>query len=250
MKSPVSDFSIQEDPFFAEDLRQMAKAVNYRRWQFSLVSPFVRGKVVEVGGGIGNFTADLAGVADSVVSIEPNQYCFRQLAERTQSLRNVTALNVTAESLLAELPPGYLADSLVCMNVLEHIQDDRAALQTFNRLLEPGGTMALLVPAVAGAFGEIDQRLGHYRRYSRKGLAALIADAGFEVAKVRYFNFPGLWAWWWNARVSRRSHQSDAQIHFFDSFLVPIVSRLEHVLPVPIGQSLLAVGSKPKNFSA
>jgi SAM-dependent methyltransferase len=246
MKSPASDFSIQEDPFFAEDLRQMAKAVNYQAWQFSFVSPFVRGKVLEVGGGIGNFTVNLAGVADSVVSIEPNQFCFRQLADRTRSLPNVTALNVTAESLLADLPPGYLADSLVCMNVLEHIQDDRAALATFNRLLKPGGTLALLVPAGPGAFGEIDRRLGHYRRYSRKGLAALMVDTGFEVEQVRYFNFPGLLAWWWNARVSRRSHQSDAQIHFFDTFLVPVISRLERLLPVLIGQSLLAVGAKSK----
>lgn len=227
----------------------MAKAVNYRRWQFSQVSPYVRGKVLEIGGGIGNFTVDLAGVAESVVSIEPNQYCFGQLTERTRALRNVTALNVTAEALLANLPPGYLADSLVCMNVLEHIQDDRASVQTFARLLRPGGTMAILVPAVPGAFGEIDQRLGHYRRYSRKGLAALIAAAGFEVTKIRYFNFVGLWAWWWNARCARRSNQSDAQIRFFDTYFVPVLSRMESVLPVPIGQSLLVVGTKARNLS-
>jgi SAM-dependent methyltransferase len=249
MKSPASEFSIEEDPFFAEDLRQMAKAVNYRRWQFNMVAPFVRGKVLEVGGGIGNFTVDLAGVAESLMSIEPNQYCFGQLTERTKALRNVTVLNVTAEALLANLPPGYLADSLVCMNVLEHIQDDRASVQTFARLLKPGGTVAILVPAVPSAFGEIDQRLGHYRRYSRKGLANLIAESGFEVTKVCYFNFVGLWAWWWNARFARRSNQSDAQIRFFDTYLVPILSRIESVLPVPIGQSLLVTGTKARNSS-
>jgi len=244
MKSPASEFSIEEDPFFAEDLRQMAKAVNYRRWQFDQVASFVKGKLLEVGGGIGNFTPDLAGVAESVISIEPNQFCFGQLTERIKEFRNVTALNFTSEALLDNLPPGYQADSLVCMNVLEHIQDDRASVQTFARLLRTGGTMAILVPAVPAAFGEIDQRLGHYRRYSRKGLATLVAECGFNVTKVRYFNFVGLWGWWWNARFSKRANQSDAQIRFFDTYLVPVLSRLEKVLPVPIGQSLLAVGTK------
>src|SRR5579863_1819000 len=79
-------FEIAEDPFFAQDLAQMAKAVNYRRWQFRLIAPYLTGKVLEIGGGIGNFTADLAGAADSVISLEPNEYCHRQLVEKTKAI--------------------------------------------------------------------------------------------------------------------------------------------------------------------
>lgn len=244
MNGPASQFSVEEDPFFAEDLRQMAKAVNYRRWQFKMISPYVRGRVLEVGGGIGNFTADLARAAEMVVSIEPNLHCYNQLVEKTGALANVTALNVAAESLSARLPPDFRADTVVCMNVLEHIRDDVSAVGNFTRLLKPGGKLVLLVPAVPAAFGFIDERLGHFRRYSKRGLKALLIKAGFVPEKIRFFNFVGLWAWWWNARFARREKQSDAQIYFFDRFLVPLLSFLERILPPPIGQSLLAAGRK------
>jgi SAM-dependent methyltransferase len=248
MTGPTSQFSVEADPFFAEDLRQMARAVNYRRWQFNMIAPYVRGRVLEVGGGIGNFTADLARAAESVVSIEPNQHCYNQLVEKTRALPNVTALNVSAESLSGHLPPEFGADTVVCMNVLEHIQDDVAAVGAFTRLLKPGGRLVLLVPAVSAAFGFIDEQLGHFRRYSRRGLKALLIEAGFAPEKIRFFNFIGLWAWWWNARFARREKQSDAQIYFFDRFLVPPLSFIERILPVPTGQSLLAVGRKlPSN---
>ncbi len=244
MNVPTSQFPVEEDPFFAEDLRQMAKAVNYRRWQFEMISPHVKGKVLEVGGGIGNFTAVLAGIAESVVSIEPNFSCYNQLVKRVESLPNVTTLNIAAESLDQHMPPDYQADTLVCMNVLEHIEQDGSALRTFVRLLRTGGKLILLVPAVPAVFGRIDQRLGHYRRYSRIGLKSVMAEAGLAPERIRYFNFVGLWGWWWNTKFAPREKQSDAQIRFFDRFLVPWLSVAERIVPVPVGQSLLAVGKK------
>ncbi|HEY1718994.1 MAG TPA: methyltransferase domain-containing protein [Verrucomicrobiae bacterium] len=237
---------MEEDPFFAEDLRQMAKAPNYRRWQFSMISPYVKGKVLEVGGGIGNFTADLAGIAESVVSIEPNFSCYSQLVKRVESLPNVTTLNIAAESLHQHMPPDYQADTLICMNVLEHIQQDASALRIFVRLLKTGGKLILLVPAAPAVFGRIDQRLGHYRRYSKNGLKSVLIESGLDPETIRYFNFVGLCGWWWNAKFAPREKQSDAQIHFFDRFLVPWLSVAERILPAPIGQSLLAVGKKLK----
>src|SRR5436309_333045 len=120
--------NIEEDPFFAQDLEQMARAVNYQRWQFNMVGPYLKGKVLEVGGGIGNFTPQIAGCAESVVSLEPNAFCYRQLVEKARSLRNATVYNITAEALDQKVPPDYLADTVVCMNVLEHLQDDAVAV--------------------------------------------------------------------------------------------------------------------------
>ncbi|MDE1975440.1 MAG: methyltransferase domain-containing protein, partial [Patescibacteria group bacterium] len=212
--------SVHENSFFADDLHQMANAVNYRRWQLDLISPYIHGKVLEIGGGIGNFTADLAGLAESVVSIEPNMYCYSQLTEKVSSLTNVTALNIDAESLANSLPKGFFADTVVCMNVLEHIQDDVSAVGYFTRLLRTGGRIIILVPAVPAAFGVIDERLGHFRRYSKHRLTTLLTSSGFTLEKIKFFNLIGLLGWWWNARVSRRKNQSDIQIRFFDRFLV------------------------------
>ncbi len=222
----------------------MAKAANYRRWQFQMISPYLNRKVLEVGGGIGNFTLDLAQVADSVVSIEPNSYCYAQLAEKTRGKPNVKVYNITAEALDRFMGADYQADTVVCMNVLEHLENDELAVNTFSKRLKPGGLLVLLIPAVPWLFGEIDQRLGHYRRYSKRSARALMRKTGMTLVKLRYFNFIGVWGWLWNARVAKSKTQSDGQIHFFDNYIVPWESRLEAMVPPPIGQSLLVVARK------
>ncbi|HEX3798764.1 MAG TPA: class I SAM-dependent methyltransferase [Verrucomicrobiae bacterium] len=240
----TNEFTIEADPFFAQDLRQMAKAVNYRQWQFKMISPYLGRKVLEVGGGIGNFTPDLARVADSVVSVEPNNYCYAQLAEKTRGMPNVKVYNITAESLDRFMGADYQADTVVCMNVLEHLEDDELAVNTFSKRLAPGGLLVLLIPAVPWLFGEIDRRLGHYRRYSKGSAAALMRKTGMTMVRMRYFNFIGVWGWLWNARVAKSLTQSDGQIHFFDNYIVPWESRLEKVIAPPVGQSLLVVARK------
>jgi len=130
------------------------------------------------------------------------------------------------------------------MNVLEHIQNDQAAVADFVSRLKPDGSLIILVPAVPSVFGRIDERLGHYRRYSKAGLHSLLTQSGLMVEKLRFFNFVGLLGWWWNTKVAKREKQSDTQILFFDRFLVPWLSAIEKLLAPPIGQSLLAVGRK------
>ena len=240
------DFSIEEDPFFAQDLQQMAKAGHYRRWQFQMIAPYIQGRVLEIGGGIGNFTPELARVADSVVSIEPNAYCHAQLLAKTKSLTNVTVYNITAEVLDKQIAADYQADTAVCMNVLEHIKDDESAVNAFSRRLRVGGLLVLLIPAGPWLFGEIDRRLGHFRRYSKSSARELLQKTGLATVRLRYFNFIGVWGWWWNARVAKSLTQSDAQIRVFDNYIVPWQSRLEAILPPPIGQSLLVVARKEK----
>jgi SAM-dependent methyltransferase len=235
-------YPVEIDPFFAEDLRQMERAVNYQRWQLEMVARFLNGRVLEVGGGIGNFTPQLATVAGEVVSLEPNEYCFRQLAEKTRGLGNVSALQATVESMESVLPAGDKFDAVVLMNVLEHIQDDHAVLAALMRRLKPGGRMVVLVPAGPWAFGRTDERLGHYRRYDKRSARELFSRLGLGMEFLRYYNFIGIWGWWWNARFAGRENQSDAQIRFFDKFLVPVISRVEKFLRPPVGQSILMVG--------
>ena len=146
-----------------------------------------------------------------------------------------------AFSELARLQP----DSCVCLNVLEHIEDDAAALRRFASILVPRGAIMLLVPAFPALFGPIDQNLGHYRRYTRASIARLTRAAGLELKKVRYMNTAGFFGWWVNARILRREAQSEKQIQVFDRYVVPVMSRLEELLPPPFGQSLFAVLKKP-----
>jgi SAM-dependent methyltransferase len=230
-------FSIEEDPFFVQDLVQMSRAENYRRWQFQMIAPYVSGKVLEVGGGIGNFTQELATVADSVISIEPNTYCFGRLAEKVAGNPKIRACNTTVEAL-AE---NEQVDTVVMMNVLEHIKDDGAVLDKLRQRLKPGGRVVLLVPAAPWAFGKLDERLGHYRRYSKQSARILMDSLKLRIETMRYYNFVGLWGWWYNARIGHKESQNDAQIRLFDRYFVPCLRRIERWLHPPVGQTLLVV---------
>lgn len=243
MQNAAIQPEIEIDPFFAADLRQMQQAKHYQRWQVRLIAPYLGRRVLEVGGGIGTFTTELARRAESVVTLEPNAFCFAQLKERTASLAHVQALDVPVESLEAVLPHDWRADSIVCMNVLEHIEDDVAALRSFVRRLAPGGLIIITVPAGAWAYGEIDRRLGHYRRYDKSTLRSAFERAGLQVQHLRYFNSIGIWAWWWNAKCGGLRAQSDFQIKVFDRGIVPWLSWCERHISPPVGQSLLAVGT-------
>ncbi len=132
-------------------------------------------------------------------------------------------------------------DSVVMLNVLEHVSDDARALRHIHDVLPPGGRLILLVPAFRSLYGPIDANLGHYRRYTKRSLRSLAEDQGFRVQTLRYFNSVGFLGWWVNAKISRKTEQSETQIKFFDCRIVPLLSRLEAVIPPPVGQSLFAV---------
>jgi SAM-dependent methyltransferase len=236
----VPDITV--DPFYERDLQQMASATNYLRWQLDLIKPYVRGHVLEVGAGIGTFTRRLAPLASRLTALEPNRYCFDRITRETAHLSNVTCLQLTAEEFHARDPAGATTvDTVVCTNVLEHIKDDAAILRELRGIIAPTGHLALQIPATPAAFGEIDRRLGHYRRYTKRGVRELLRATGWRLIYARYFNLIGLLGWLWNTRVSIKHEQSDRQIWLFDRVLVPLMSRLEALVPLPVGQCLVAI---------
>lgn len=240
---PPSPQDISIDPFYERDLQQMASATNYLDWQFGMVRQHLGGRVLEVGAGIGTFTRRMASVTEHVTALEPNRYCFERLTRETSQLPNVTRHELPVEEFHATVARGRIFDTIVCMNVLEHIRDDTAVLREFRSLIAPGGRLVLLIPAIPLAFGEIDRRLGHYRRYTKRSVRQLFAATGWRGVQLRYFNVVGLLGWIWNTKVLVKHEQSDRQIRLFDRAIVPVMSRLESALPVPVGQSLLAVGA-------
>jgi hypothetical protein len=108
-------------------------------------------------------------------------------------------------------------------------------------VLPSGGTAVLIVPAFNALYGPIDERLGHYRRYSKRSFVQVARKAGFEPRILRYINSIGFFGWWFNAKVLKRTEQSAAQIRIFDAMVVPLLSRVERRLEPPVGQSIFAV---------
>jgi hypothetical protein len=138
----------------------------------------------------------------------------------------------------------YNLDSIVMLNVLEHVSDDALALRHMNAVLPHGGKVVLIVPAFESLYGPIDANLGHHRRYSKRSFRTLVERQGFQVRTLRYMNSVGFFGWWVNAKIFKKTQQSESQIAFFDSKVVPILSRLESTFEPPLGQSLFAVLEK------
>jgi SAM-dependent methyltransferase len=222
----------------------MTRAKNYFAWQSRLVVRELGPRIIEVGCGIGNFTGLLLD-RELVVAVDREEACVQTLCERYPGHRNLHALTCDAGTDAFRNLARFRPDSVVCVNVLEHIEDHAAALRAMGEILVPGGVIVLLVPAFEVLYGPIDRNLGHYRRYRRSSLTSLAEAAGLAVQKLHYVNAAGFFGWWVNARVLKRQTQSDGQIAFFDRWMVPVFSALESAVPPPLGQSLLAVLRRP-----
>jgi SAM-dependent methyltransferase len=161
---------------------------------------------------------------------------LRQLATDRPYLE-VTLTDVTRGVSFPRIPGGF--DTVVCLNVIEHVDDDRGALENIRAVLADGGKAIVLVPQDPRMFGTLDEVLGHKRRYTEESLRAVAADAGFEVAELLRFNRVGTPAWWLNGKVLRRRHFGLAQIAALN-LLTPIFRRVDALLPFP-PLSLIAV---------
>ncbi len=222
----------------------MTKARNYLAWQGRLVTGELGRRVVEVGCGVGNFTGMLLD-CEVVIALDNEPGCIERLKARYPDQENLHAFLCDAgASNFSELAP-FQPDSCVCLNVLEHIEDDAGALSRIASILVPGGVIVLLVPAFQFLFGPIDKNLGHCRRYDRASFTRLARAAGLEIRKLRYMNTVGFFGWWTNAHIFRREAQSERQIETFDRYVVPLMSRVEDLVPPPFGQSIFAVLGKP-----
>ena len=233
-----------QDRYAADDLETMQEATRYTAHVFNLFRPHIGARVLEVGCGIATMSRLLAEISEEVVAIEPNENCA-VLAR--QAMRDAPNFSLRHE-LLEHTDPQELAshrfDTVFCVNVLEHIEDDVEALRTFREAIVPGGHVLIFVPAVQAAFGPLDSALGHYRRYSKKQLSKAFVDADLEVLSMRYTNPIGLIGWWVNARILKSASHSRRQVRLFDRWVAPWALRLERLIPMPIGLSLTAVARR------
>ena len=230
--------------YTVEDQERMARAANYLAWQRRLVHRELGRRVLEVGCGVGNFTGTLLD-REAVIAVDVEARCIARLERRYPGRPNLHP--VVCDVLSRDFPAlaRFRPDSCVCLNVLEHIADDRAALAAMRSVLVPGGGIVLIVPAFQALYGPIDRNLGHVRRYSRGTLHSLAERAGLRLRKAHYSNCAGFFGWWMNARVLKLEAQSVRQIEVFDRFVVPVASAVEAVVQPPFGQSLVAVLDRP-----
>ena len=223
-------------------LERMAALKHYNRWILDRFRDFMGQRVLEVGSGTGNMTRLLYGRELIVATdMEPAYLHILRNRFRRQPTIQVAPLDLEKDDWKSLREHEF--DTVVCLNVLEHIKDDRGALERLYELLVPGGRLMLFVPADQKLFGTLDTQVGHHRRYSKESLEQVIRAAGFEVRQLSYHNVYGRLGWWMNGRVLKRRHLPGAQSRIFD-FFVPLLRRLEGSNPKR-GLSLVAVAERP-----
>ena len=219
----------------SEWLRRLGRASNYNRWIFESIVPFLGRNALEVGCGTGTFSALIAGSVEHLTAIDISQEFIDTARRRYAEVPNLTLLKADATEDL----PDQKFDSIVMLDVLEHIADDAAMLTSLTSKLAPGGRIVLKVPAIPKLFNSLDAAVGHFRRYDQNTLTLAAHSAGCKVRYCRSFNIAGIPGWWWNG-VRQRDVAPGAQIGGFDK-LVPLLAFGEKFLPPMAGLSLIGV---------
>lgn len=229
-------------------LEILSKVQHYNRWLFESFVSLIGQEVLEVGAGIGNITQFLLD-RRRVVCLEPFEPFADFLRQRLASAASAKVHAQTIEQCPSvELPPAQF-DTVLCLNVLEHIEDDVAALSHMRQMLRPGvGRVIVLAPAMPGLHCRLDQEMGHVRRYTRRTLAAAMSRAGLRVERSQYLNVLGVFGWWFYGRILKRPRLPRGPVSVFDH-MVPLLGFLERIVPPPFGQSILMVGAAPAEIA-
>jgi SAM-dependent methyltransferase len=216
---------------------------NFNLWMYERFAPFVGRRVLEVGSGIGNLTQFYVD-RELVVATDVEDAHLTALKQKFGRLPHVHCLKADFMDDLVPLLGEFRFDTAVSSNVLEHIRDDRKALENMYRVLVPGGHVIALVPAFMWLYGSLDEHLLHHRRYSRPELVEKVCAAGFSLVNVSWMNMFGIPGWFLNARIRKLALLPANQLRVFDS-LVPFFRAIEQLTGPPVGQSLIVVGRKP-----
>ena len=221
-----------------DTLLKMGKLSNYNHHIFKKIKPYLGRHILEVGAGIGNITKYLL-AAEIVVATDISEDNIRYLRNNFQNNPNVVVMKKDIVDSNQEELKKYKFDTIVCLNLLEHIEDDRKALRNIAALMNEESIFVVLVPAMLVLKGSLDDALGHFRRYKKSDFLNLLQEAGFVTEKIEYFNAWGALGWFLNSRVFKKKSFSLTQARFFDSFYW--LFSLENYCKMPLGISLFAV---------
>lgn len=209
----------------------------YRRFQLDLISPYCGRTVLEVGAGLGEFAQGFTGL-DRLVVTDADPGAVELLAARFADRPEVEARQL---ALGTELSIDKPVDSVIAINVLEHIEDDAAALRSLANLVVPGGTIVLWVPGYQQLYGEFDRRVGHVRRYTPATVSDAVLRAGLQVEVAKPVNLLGGIAWWAAVRRGGSTSPNPKLVAIYDRFVVPTTRAIERRVRVPFGQTVLCV---------
>jgi len=238
-------YGMQRDIYLDDGARildSLAQTPHFNRWMAAAIRPWVGARVLEIGAGIGNLSQYLSRGRQRYVASDIDEEHLARLRVRFQNRPNIELARCDLSRPEDFAPLAGQADTVICLNVLEHIADDAVGLRNIASALEPGGRAIVLVPQDQRIYGTLDKVLGHYRRYAEEELRARMQAAGLAVERVMHFNRATRYAWWFNGRVLKRTHFGRFQLWVFDH-MVWLWRRVDRGLPWR-SVSIIGIGRK------
>jgi SAM-dependent methyltransferase len=224
----------------SEVLEGLAMAVNHRRWFVELALEHLGDHPIEIGSGLGDYALEWAPHFERFTATEADPDRLLLLKERLAAHGNVEV-----RQMLLPTDEENVYTGAVSYNVLEHIEDDAAALRSMARLVRPGGAVVLIVPAFPFAMSPVDVATGHFRRYTRQSMATALHAAGLRVERLRYVNALGLIGYYLATSLFKLTPKEGPMVKFYDRFVLPATKGAERVVRTPFGQSVFAVARVP-----
>jgi glycosyltransferase involved in cell wall biosynthesis len=236
-----SDNIYVDDMYGSQILGRLNRAPRFTKWMSDVIRPYVGQRVLEIGAGTGNLTAQLIPrLSYWSTDINPLYLMYLENVGRNRPYMRV---GFTDAQKADSYPAAQNFDTVICLNVVEHLADDHGALLNIRSVLEAGGRAVILVPCGPGLYGTLDEVLGHHRRYTRESLEELVTKTDFQLEAMIEFNRVGVIAWWLNGRVLHRRTFGLWQIKTLN-LLTPILRMIDNFVPLP-PLSLIAVIRKP-----
>ena len=235
---------MSEFHYVGSELDLFAAVKNWKSYWSSRIRPFISGDVLEVGAGIGSNTGLLSpGTSGRWVCLEPDPNLSANLAANLHGMVGTRDFQSVCGTL-SSLDPTEMFDTIIYIDVLEHIEDDAAELASASKRLRPGGCVIVLSPAHQWLFTPFDAAIGHFRRYNRSSLRKASPPA-LQVETIFYLDSCGIAASSMNQLFLRQSMPTAAQLHVWDSWIIPVSRWVDPLLMYSLGKSIVGVWRKP-----
>jgi SAM-dependent methyltransferase len=233
-----------------ETLKVISSADNFNQWMYQTIKPYCKGNILEIGSGIGNISQFLLSDGFDITLSDLSASYFDILNDKFKSfdnLQEVILFDFAEKELKLKYPRMVNKyDSIIALNVLEHIDDHRLAIENGLLLLKPGGNLIILVPAFQSLYNQFDKAVEHHRRYSVKSLQKVMSVSGFEIIQTRYFNAAGILGWYVSGKIFRNNIIPGGQMGFYNK-LVPLWKIIDCLFGRFCGLSLICVARRTIN---
>ena len=234
---------VEYKTYQGHDLETLASLANYYGWIIEKFKPWLNGSTMEIGAGIGTISKLIFFFFFKLILVEPTAHLIDSLPSIITNSQKVSIYNETLEKHLPQMA-DQSCDTIIMVNVLEHIEDDGAAIEALHRILKPGAHLLLFVPALQCLYSALDREHGHFRRYDLVQLEYKLSSYGFVIQDSRYFDILGVLPWWLINTLGNKTSFNPTLAKIYDRYFIPITRFFERFISPPFGKNIMIVAER------